>query len=264
MFFYILITQKTWPPLPSGAVVIQTERWQTIKPFFLIQNRMKLCNICRKAQGDLAGKDRIVVGERGVCNICSRELMVLEEMYRQDFLERTEQRFDVVIPWPAFKTFTWPPNALILVSGWAVNRREFAVGISCDYIVAGRRSIKGIEKEMIERIEDLKKRKEEAKEEVDKRSIDREIEEWELRLKYLAKMKSQGERRLVSIPLERAVVRKVEKKDDWIVFEFDHLELVEKILGGEREEVKKEQWVVSAAYEDALKKLEERVKAQNS
>ncbi|MBC7108560.1 MAG: hypothetical protein H5T41_07225 [Methanomassiliicoccales archaeon] len=220
---------------------------------------MKACSICQMVEGYIApGGSKLVVEENGVCNVCKTELKKLEEIYKKDFENRTGQVVTKTIPWPAFKEFSWPPHSAVLVSGWELRSKEFAVGITDSAIVGGRRSMASFEEEAAAQMRELAEAIEKAKSYEERFLLRREYDLRRKKLDLIEKTMKAGDRPLFILPLATIRNLRYDRKDSWLVVDFEKVEIKSGLFGSKKEKVEKHRWVISALYEDAIVLLKER------
>ena len=214
---------------------------------------MKTCSICQMVEGYITTSgSKLIVEEEGVCNVCKIELKKLEEIYKKDFEKRTGQVVTKVIPWPAFKEFSWPPHSAVLVSGWELRRKEFAVGITDSAVVGGRRSMSSYEEEFATQLRELVEAIEKSKSYEQRFLLRREYDMKRKKLDLIERTMKAGDRPLFILPL--AIIRNLyyDQKDSWLVVNFEKVEIKTKPFGSKMEKVEKHRWVISALYEDAM------------
>jgi hypothetical protein len=225
---------------------------------------MKTCNICGKAEGEVAlSGTRIQINGNGVCNMCKREMVNLEEIYGADYGNRTGQKIQKVIPWPAFKEFTWPPHADVLVSGWELRTCEFAVALTEAGLVSGRRSILSYEDEAAKKLADLSRAIEASNDYEERTKLRRDFDRLKRRLETVEELVKAGEHPLFIIPFENVLDIKVVKEDDWLHVEFREKKMKGGFFGGKKETVKEHRWIISPLYDDVINTIVERVRKKN-
>jgi len=221
---------------------------------------LRSCNLCKQAEGDMIRGRRITLGEFNVCDVCKEELKKLEPVYAEDFEERTGDVVHKVIPWPAFKSFSWPQYSDVIISGWQFHKREFGLGITDNYLLAGRKSIQSYEKAVLKNINELTKEMEETTDYRKRIDMRRELATWQKRLESVEKVARMGERRLPMIPLDFITEMRSEFSPDWIRVRVWYKLFTLDFFGKNKEVHKKDFFTFSRIYEDAYDLMEQKVR----
>ncbi|MDH7509279.1 MAG: hypothetical protein QHH00_07785 [Methanomassiliicoccales archaeon] len=206
-----------------------------------------------------SGGQKLIIEESGVCNVCKSELKKLEEIYKKDFEKRTSQVMLRTIPWPAFKEFSWPPHSAVLVSGWELRSKEFAVGITDSAIIGGRRSIASLEEEIAAQIKVLAEAIERAESIEERLLLRKEYDLTRKKLDPLEKKIRVGDRPLFILPLYTVRNFHFDQKDSWLFVGFEKIDIKSGLLRLNREKVERHRWVVSAIYRDAIVLLDKMI-----
>jgi hypothetical protein len=202
-------------------------------------------------EGDLVLNKKIAISDGGVCNGCLDEMARLIPLYRRDFENRTGVKVLLVIPWPAVKLFSWPPHAAVL-DGIDVRKKEFAIAITADYLLAGRRSFEGQKLEVAEALKEV-----ESDPSLSNAYREDEIETIRRHLEAIEKRrKVNNERQLFSIPLERMSAFTMESRGDFIAVSFMFRNLKDTLHRGRQEIKEKQILVISKEFEAAMICLE--------
>lgn len=221
---------------------------------------LRSCSICRAVSGDLVGGKKIAILGSGICNGCQDALHRLEDIYRRDFERRTETKIELVIPWPAIKQFSWPPRGSVMLSGWAVDLREFAIALAGEHLVGGRRSYESWRSENLERIAALEAEKDQGDAKA-KIGRDSELDELKRSLAKAEKRKgSTAEHPLFSLALERVGDWKVREKGQYLDITFSFRMLVDGFRGASKEKVERHFLLVSKEYAAAIDVIGERLR----
>lgn|GEM_PF-1844609 len=223
-------------------------------------NELKTCSLCNSVMGDVVEGKRIRLTEQGICTVCLEELQKLEGKYRMDFEARTGREIKYVIPWPAFRDFTWPPYHAVITSGWQFHKHEFGMAFTDDTIFAGRRSIQSFEDDALATMAELHEQLEVADDPGERVRIRRELQKWQRRLDKVEELLRQGERPLFSIPMD--IVRAVRRAetDEWIQIGMSIASIKTKFFGGKKEAMVEEYFVVSQIYRPAIDYLTDELK----
>jgi len=225
---------------------------------------MKTCNICGKAEGEVAlSGTRIQIEDNGVCNMCKKEMANLEEIYRADYANRTGQKIQKVIPWPAFKDFTWPDHAAVLVSGWELRTCEFAVALTEAGLVSGRRSILSYEDEAAKKLAELSKALEASDDYEERTKLRRDFDRLKRKMDTVEELAKAGEHPLFMIPFENILDIEVKKEGDWLQVEFREKKMKTGFFRGKKETVKAHRWTTSPLYGDVINMIVERVRKKS-
>ena len=224
---------------------------------------MHSCTLCNKQEGEPTIKGvKIAIGEHGVCNVCSEELANLEKLYMADFEDRTGQKIDMAIPWPAIREFTWPPHSAVIVSGWELRSCEFAIGLAETSLISGRRSIRSFEEEAAKRMAQLSKQIEASKSYEERALLRRDYDRFQRGFEKIEDLARAGERQLFIIPLANMQDFKSTKQDGWIAVEFRLRKQKTGFFGGRKDTLEKHRLLVSTHYMDFVKELEARVRRE--
>ncbi|MGD0056727.1 MAG: hypothetical protein ABSB83_02595 [Methanomassiliicoccales archaeon] len=225
---------------------------------------MKTCNICGKAEGELAlNGTRIQIENNGVCNMCKKEMANLEEIYSADYAKRTGQKIQKVIPWPAFKDFTWPDHSEVLVSGWELRTCEFAIALTEVGLVSGRRSILSYEDEAAKKLAELSKAIEASSDYEERTTLRRDFDRLRRKMVTVEELAKAGEHPLFMMAFENILDIEVKKDDDWLQVVFGEKKMKTGFFGGKKETVKSHSWKVSPLYEDVINIMVEKVRKKS-
>jgi hypothetical protein len=221
---------------------------------------LRSCNLCKQSEGNMIRGKRIKLGEFNVCDVCREELKNLERVYAEDYEDRTGDVIHMVIPWPAFKSFSWPQYSDVIVSGWQFQKHEFGLGITDNYLLAGRRSIQSYEKIVLNNINDITKEMEETTDYRKRIDLKRKLTTWQKRLESVEKVDRMGERRLPMIPLDFITEMRSEFSPDWIRIRIWYKLYTKSFFGKNKEVRKKDFFTFSRIYEDAYELMEQKVR----
>lgn len=221
---------------------------------------MDTCNLCKKVEGDVVNGRRIELTDFNVCTVCSQGLKKLDDLYKNDFRERAGEEIKGVIPWPAFKDFSWPPYGAVIVSGWEYHKHEFGMVFSDDFIVSGRRSYQSMENRTLDTMHQLSEDLENTEDGREKMKIRRELKKCEKRLDKIEKLMASGERDVFTIPLDKISDLKMEVSDYWVVVKIKYTRHKETFLRGKKKVTEQEYFIFSRLYEDVADFLVDRVK----
>jgi hypothetical protein len=224
---------------------------------------LRSCEICRSLEGDLVGDVKIALLDTGICNGCRESLDKLEQWYRTDFEGRTDQKFQQVIPWPAVKQFTWPPYSDVIVSGIAVDLREFAIGIGDEFLVSGKRSYESHRAEVTARIAELDKLIPTCDKADQKMIMEKEQDMAHRRLDAIEKRRRvTGERKLFTIGIEHMDGLKVKPQGHYLEVTFRFETVKDKFLTGGRKAVtESHRWLIHQEYAAAVDYIQKRQEA---
>jgi hypothetical protein len=222
---------------------------------------MKTCNLCGQVEGEITlDGSKIMVEGYGVCNKCRNEIASLGENYREDYENRTGQKIEKIIPWPAFKEFSWPPHADVLLSGWELKTCEFAIAMTETSLVSGRRSIASMEDDVTRRISELSKAIEESKDYGERTKLRRDFDRYKRKMEKVEDLAKAGERKLFIISIDKIVGIETEKRGDWVHVSFKERKIKTGFFGGKKEITVPQRWIVTALYEDTINALVKRVR----
>jgi hypothetical protein len=221
---------------------------------------LKTCNLCNQAEGDVVHGRKIVIEEYGVCSICKDELVRLEEVYIQDYENRTGSKVEKVVPWPAFNGFSWPPYSDVIVSGWEFQKHEFGLAITENLLLAGRRSIQSYEQQAFDRMQELQQAIETTEDYREKIELRSELRTWQKRLEGIEKLIRMGERRLPMISLELVTEMEGEFSEDWIKVKFTCRRVKSTFFNKKKEVRSKDFFKFSRLYEDAFECMADKVR----
>jgi hypothetical protein len=226
---------------------------------------MRTCNICSKAEGEVALSGiRIKIEDYGVCNMCKKEMVSLGEVYRSDYATRTGQKIQEIIPWPAFKHFTWPEHAEVLVSGWELRTCEFAVGLTEAGLVSGRRSIISSEDEAAKRLADISRSIEASTDYEERTKLRRDFDRLKRKMETVEELAKAGEHPLFMIAYENILDVQVKREGDWLAVDFREKKMKGGFFGGKKEIVKAHRWMVSPLYEGVINTMVEKVRKKSA
>lgn len=221
---------------------------------------LRTCNLCKQAEGDVVRGRRIVIEEYGVCHVCKEELENLEEIYAKDYELRTGNKVEMVIPWPAFNGFSWPPYSDVIISGWEFQKHEFGLAITDDLLLAGRRSIESYERQAFDRMQEIQIAIENTDDYREKMELRRDLRNWQKRLEGIEKLMRMGERRLPMIALDQVEEMEGEFSDDWIKVKLAIRLIKTTFLGGKKVAYRKEYFKFSRLYTDAFDCMADKVR----
>ncbi len=221
---------------------------------------MDTCNLCKKVEGDVVRGKKIKLSDFAVCTVCSQELEKLEDLYRNDFGEKTGEEIKGVVPWPAFKEFSWPPYSAVIISGWEYHKHEFGMVFSDNFIISGRRSYQSMENKALDTMHSLSEELENTDDGREKMKLRRELKKCEKRLDKIEKLMASGERDIFTIPLEKITDLKEEVSPFWITIKLRYTRHKETFLGGKKKVTEQEYFIFSRIYEEVADFLVSRVK----
>ncbi|HUV24864.1 MAG TPA: hypothetical protein VMW26_05505 [Methanomassiliicoccales archaeon] len=221
---------------------------------------LRTCNLCNQAEGDVVHGKKIVIEEYGVCTICKDELKNLEGVYTKDYENRTGNPVDMVIPWPAFDGFSWPPYPDVIVSGWEFQKHEFGLAITENLLLAGRRSIESYEREAFDRMQEIQQTMETTEDYREKMELRRELRNWQKKLEGIEKIMRMGERRLPMISLELVTEMEGEFSEDWVKVKFTCKRIKSTFFNKKKEVRSKDFFKFSRLYENAFDHMADMVR----
>ncbi|NYT16354.1 MAG: hypothetical protein GKC02_10440 [Methanomassiliicoccales archaeon] len=221
---------------------------------------LRTCNLCNQVEGEFVHGRRIVIEEHGVCSICREELKRLEKIYVDDYELRTGSTVEMVVPWPAFKGFSWPPYSDVIISGWEYHKHEFGLGITDDFLLAGRRSIQSYEKYAFDRIQEIQNSMEATDDYKEKIALRRELQKWQKNLDVVEKRMRMGERRLPMISLDHVYEMVAEFSEDWVRVSLKFRRIKTTFFNRKKEISSSEFFKFSRIYEEAFDCMADKVK----
>jgi hypothetical protein len=223
---------------------------------------MRVCSLCESGDREMVSGKLVMVGEDNICGACKEGLVSMEKIYRRDFEQRTEMKIETVIPWPAIKQFTWPPNAAVVISGWGAVQVEFAIGIGDTHLIAGRRSFQSWREEVVSRIVEKTEKAQGASLE-ERITLESDIDMLRRKLDSVNRReRGAKERPLFSMSIANLKNAAMERQKAHVEVSFEAEELKAKTLKGKKVVTKKHVLVISRYYEEALTALVSRINDQ--